>query len=86
MAKDHGPEPNPSSSISPFTTSAVTVPEQTQEDYFCGVCGGQYLEETDDVEKWIACDDCDSWSHWTCVGLSEEPDNYFCPSCVDKSN
>ena len=82
--------PNPSTTStdkgrapeSDLSTSS-TVPEQTKEDHFCAVCGGQYKEETDYVEKWIACDKCDSWSHWTCVGISEEPEEVFCSSSVN---
>ena len=72
----------------PLTTSTAkdpvdpsTIPEETE--YFCAVCGGQYLEETDYVEKWIACDKCNQWSHWTCVGISEEPEEFICSSCVN---
>jgi hypothetical protein len=87
-AKGHAPESNPCTTTTstakdhadPSTESDSTIPE----DYFCGVCGGQFEEETDNVEKWIACDKCDSWSHWTCVGISEEPEEFICSSCVSK--
>ena len=37
--------------------------------YYCGVCGGVYEEETNEVEVWIGCEQCDSWFHATCLGL-----------------
>ena len=47
-AKAHAPESNPSSTSTaknhadPSTNS--TIPEKIGEDYFCGVCGGQFEE------------------------------------------
>lgn len=75
------PEPESSPSTSRDDGCTTTFVHQTDEDYYCGVCGGQFEQETEQVEKWIACDECDSWSHWTCVGITEEPEEFFCLSC-----
>ena len=50
---------------------------------YCGACGGQYEEETNDVEFWICCDRCDLWFHGICVGVdaSNSPDIFKCSSC-----
>ena len=48
------------------------------ELYYCGVCHQQYVEYTDKVESWIACDSCDKWYHFTCVGLVCEPEIFIC--------
>ncbi|CAF5123474.1 unnamed protein product, partial [Rotaria sp. Silwood1] len=35
-------------------------------------------------EAMIACDLCDDWYHWECVGIVEEPPEsipWFCPKC-----
>ena len=57
--------------------------EDTCTMYYCGACGGQYEEETDDVEFWICCDRCDVWFHGICVGVdaSNSPDTFKCASC-----
>ena len=48
------------------------------ELYDCGVCHQQYVEYTDKVERWIACDSCDKWYHFTCVGLVCESEIFIC--------
>ncbi len=47
----------------------------------CGCCGNIYEEETEEIQKWIACDHCHVWYHWTCVGLLTEPDTFRCVYC-----
>ena len=44
--------------------------------YYCGVCDGAYVEETEYCEDWIGCDHCDTWFHMPCVNVqpSEVPD------------
>ena len=49
--------------------------------YFCGVCHDHYHDYTDEQELWIACDSCDVWFHFVCVGLQSEPDKLFCDNC-----
>lgn len=51
------------------------------ELYYCGVCNGTYQEETENIEKWIGCDKCDAWFHWSCVDICEEPPNLLCHNC-----
>ena len=58
-----------------------TTNENGKEVVFCGVCNGPYEEETEDVEDWICCDGCETWFHWTCVGLTEEPESFLCNNC-----
>jgi len=39
-----------------------TINDDDNEEY-CGVCEILYEEETDEIEKWIACDVCGMWYH-----------------------
>ena len=42
---------------------------------YCGECGEMYEEETEEVQKWIACDVmCSNWFHWICV---VEPESFL---------
>jgi len=46
----------------------------------CSVCGD--IES----EMMIACDKCDGWYHWKCVGITEDPlpnDVWFCSHCIN---
>jgi len=54
----------------------------TSFTWFCGVCKGQYKDETDIEENWIGCENCDSWFHWECVNLVDEPLEYVCSKCM----
>ena len=47
----------------------VTRQAKQKQRYFCGVCGQEYAEETEEIEFWIACDCCSLWFYWSCVGL-----------------
>ena len=38
--------------------------------YYCRVCQEQYVEYTETVETWIACDSCSNWYHYSCAGLT----------------
>ena len=49
--------------------------------YFCGVCGGDYEEETEETENWIGCDECNAWFHWVCVNIYSEPASSLCINC-----
>ena len=53
--------------------------DDNEERY--GVCGTLYEEETDEIEKWIACDDCGAWYHWECTNIMVEPEFYICVNC-----
>ena len=63
----------------PATNSTTTG--SGKERVCCGVCGGPFEEVTDDVEDWIACDGCETWFHWICAGITEEPESFFCTTC-----
>jgi len=46
----------------------------------CSVCGD--IES----EMMIACDKCDGWYHWKCVGIMQDPlpnDVWFCSHCIN---
>ncbi|CAF0979030.1 unnamed protein product [Brachionus calyciflorus] len=43
--------------------------------------------KSDDSAPMIACDSCDDWYHWHCIGLTEEPpqnQNWYCYKCGSK--
>ena len=50
---------------------------------YCGGCGKEYQDETEDVEVWIGCDMCESWYCMSCEGLTDPPevDMYICTKC-----
>ena len=52
--------------------------------YHCGVCNEQYVDCTDIEERWIGCESCDSWFHFTYMGINDNniPANFFCEDCV----
>jgi len=47
------------------------------DEEYCGVCGILFEEETDEIEKWIACGVCGMWYHWEYASIVEEP----CVNC-----
>ena len=55
-----------------------------QEACCCGACGDIYEEETDEVEEWIACDNCETWFHFACVQINpvHVPEQFFCLECL----
>ena len=63
------------------TCRQSTTSTTDEESAYCGVCGGQYIEVTDDVEDWICCDKCETWFHWVCADVIEEPESFLCKSC-----
>ena len=65
--------------ISSLPSTAATA-TASGSDYHCPECGLR-----DDGSPMIGCDGCDSWVHWTCVGITREPpddEKWFCPTCV----
>ncbi len=53
------------------------------EEDICNICN----EKRQDA--WIACDICDLWFHYSCVGITtetapKENEQYICPSCSKK--
>ena len=55
--------------------------ESENEIVYCGACNGPYEEETEDVEDWICCDGCETWFHWVCIGITQEPQLFLCNGC-----
>ena len=52
----------------------------------CVVCHSPYVNFTEQVENWIQCDSCDSWTHFSCVGIVESdklPDAFYCSLCCE---
>ena len=41
--------------------------------WFCGTCGKQFVEETDDIDFWVGCDFCSEWFCCVCEQLLEPP-------------
>lgn len=36
------------------------------------------------IDSWIACDVCDRWYHYSCVGIDQTPEDdavFKCPPC-----
>lgn len=57
--------------------------QKLQTEYSCGVCHGPYLDFTEEIEQWIGCERCESWYHFACVGVVEEPELFVCENCQD---
>ena len=56
---------------------------KSQTEYYCGVCQEPYMDFTDQIEKWIGCEHCNSWFHFVCVGLVSEPEIFICENCQE---
>ena len=56
----------------------------SQEAYYSGACGDIYEETTDEVEEWIACVNCETWFHFSCVQINpvHVPEQFFCSECL----
>lgn len=63
--------------------AAKAAETRRKKKYPCGVCGAIY-GESEEVELWVACDNCNVWFHGDCVGITRqnEPDQFFGASCV----
>ena len=62
-----------------------TAQKQT-EVVCCVVCHSPFVDFTEQVEKWIQCNNCDSWTHFACVGIMENdqlPDTFCCELCSE---
>ncbi|XP_077287022.1 uncharacterized protein LOC143911836 [Arctopsyche grandis] len=65
----------------PLGTPYYTDP-QGNKVWICPACG-----RPDNGTPMIACDGCDGWYHWICVGIHVEPANsedWYCTSCSAK--
>ena len=60
-----------------------TIVSNLEASCYCGGCGKEYQDETEDVEVWIGCDMCESWYCMSCEGLTDPPevDMYICTKC-----
>ena len=71
----------------PVTECASTgenVQPVVEKEWWCGTCGKQYMEETDEEETWIECNVCKAWYHLSCTGLLYLPsaeELYLCVKC-----
>ena len=57
------------------TSTSGSVPK------YCGTCGKEYQDETDDVE--VGCDLCEEWYCISCEGRINPPESdvYICTKC-----
>lgn len=64
------------------SSSPVVAGQDVESEERCGVCDGVF-GDTDEVELWIACDQCNRWYHGDCVNINRdnEPENFYCASC-----
>ena len=60
--------------------------QDDRQQYKCGVCHVTFEEETEETEMWIGCEECDSWYHWTCVGITVEPMHTHVPHVQQSCN
>ena len=66
------------------SSQSKRLPNEEEQDYYCGQCRELYVEETDESEMWVACDMCDSWYHCKCEQLVNPPSSseiYICKKC-----
>jgi hypothetical protein len=48
----------------------------------CALCGNAWVDSRGQTLESIACDRCDQWFHFHCVGIEEAPAGEFvCPKC-----
>ena len=66
-------------------TSKTKTAGTRESDYQCGVCSIPYQEFTGTSEQWIGCDKCDTWYHFTCIGISVAPAVFLCRECDQRS-
>lgn len=71
--------------IQPSPTVINLEDDQEEDVWICPVCSVAYVENGPDM---VACDTCDRWFHWSCVGiLIPPPDNasWYCNECKKKN-
>ena len=61
-------------------TRKKKMSNSSHDVYYCGVCHEQFVEYADEEQNWIACDRCQHWFHFICVGVVEGaiPDKFNC--------
>jgi len=48
----------------------------------CSLCGKAWTDSRGQMLESIACDKCDQWFHFHCVGIEQAPNGEFiCPKC-----
>jgi hypothetical protein len=83
-------QPSPAAALSKkkitkkTSKKAAQKNEADEEEIIRCVCGATETGN-DDSDPWIACDNCDSWQHNICVGISrftdDAPEHYLCEKC-----
>uniref|UniRef100_A0A914N0C4 PHD-type domain-containing protein n=1 Tax=Meloidogyne incognita TaxID=6306 RepID=A0A914N0C4_MELIC len=71
--------------VQPSPTVINLEDDQEEDVWICPVCSVAYVENGPDM---VACDTCDRWFHWSCVGiLIPPPDNasWYCNECKKKN-
>ena len=61
--------------------AAATHCARKQQHCHCGVCGQEFMNETEEVEYWIQCDHCLLRYHWNYAGVQDEPEMFLCAKC-----
>ncbi len=70
---------------SPPPTCTQPAAAEENEQWFCGCCREEYVDETESSQLWIACDLCQNWYHCSCEGLDKVPESdqdYVCTQCT----
>ena len=53
--------------------------KSTLDKWKCDVCDS---DQSDKIQKWLQCDKCLAWFHYTCLGITRKPSGYwFCVTC-----
>ena len=51
-----------------------------ESDCECPVCGANFADDEEN-KKWIGCDGCLRWWHFSCLDLTEVPVDFYCSDC-----
>ena len=70
IASSAHPNPTLEANVNPEPIPGPAA--ETEDVYYCGYCGGQYEEETEECEFWIGCEACDCWFHGVCWHCSRQ--------------
>lgn len=68
-------------STAQLPTLAATTREEGE--YRCGICDERF-GDSEVSEYWVGCDECDTWFHGDCIGITpeNEPAQYYCNLCT----